>query len=98
MFDDIVPLNGTYAATAACYLSADTVIEMMTWYAGAGGNDGNITDMTVKTVTTGYGSFTDHHFDDSDYIVTFATYHEDRGRWYECVIATHRGKLSLWAD
>jgi hypothetical protein len=103
MFKHIPPLSGVYAKQSPARASVETVIQMMTIYAAqfedlTGRPGTTVTDMRVTSVTTGFGSYTQHHFDDSDYIVHLAVWYSDKEREYECVMGTHNGEISVWLD
>lgn len=57
----------------------------------------NVEDATVTDVVTGYGSYTTHHLDDSDYIVQLSVRYDDRpNRTYEACYGILQGQPELW--
>lgn len=97
MFDHIMPAadEAVYAPAAPARISAEMAIRILTDYASVC----EITDARITRVVTGYGTYTAHHFDDSDYVVTLTVHYADMpDRECEAIYGVRGNRADLWAN
>jgi len=87
-------LPGVYAPGVPCRVSAEIMHAVYADVMTTG-----VIDAHPVSITTGYGSFTTGHLDDSDYIISLSVIYADKpGRAYETVYGIRGGKPELWIN